>query len=448
VRTERRCEANPQSGAETARVWEEIRKALTVAAWLQDTGNAHFRVRNFEQELSQELEALDTERMTFDLVQGKRAFGADPAGQLSQLGFVQRNGEELIFYGPDAELLISPEFLAQHCFHLQRSRARPGLLGLAFQPIRGRRQSEIKGALWLDESSGALRFVEYEFTNLGFSIDARFANGRTDFEQLPNGAWIVRNWVMTLPSLQETRVPRRPDVSGARRQGGEVLDVLIDDTTSVRLVPRFRVTGSVRDSLRNAPLTNARVYLAGTPLETRTDARGAFVLDSVPRGAYYISVHAQRLDSIPAAAPNLRIQVDSTLLPIRLATPDPAELLAQFCSPEEFRKLALLQKVTVNQLGVVRVEVIDDQTGAPVDNVTVRLSSNAAVPRSDLGAASTHALQTSTNVLGQATLCGADIQQPFTVELRMGRRSERAGPFSLPPERALRLVLRLPPAEQ
>ena len=379
VSANQRCQNNPQNAVQTARVWEEIRKALTVAAWIAREGEARFRIRTFDQELNDRLEAVEYERMLFDLVEGRRSFSAHSSDNLAQLGFVQPAGTGLAFYGPDAELLISPEFLDRHCFRLQRSNAQPGLLGLAFRPMRDR-VPDIEGALWIDEQTGALRFIDYRFRNLSISVDARFANGRTDFLQLPNGAWIVSRWTMITPVLEVSALRNRVRTNGARTQGGEVLDAYLGNGPRIGLVPSFRVTGFVHDSLRGRPLANARVFLAGTPLETFTDSEGRFTLDSVPRGQYFATVAHPRLDSIPAPPPAVRLLVDSMLTPILLATPEREALRARFCTEDEMSRISVRQKVPASQLGVVRVNVVDAETGAPLSGVQVRLTWKAEVP--------------------------------------------------------------------
>ena len=441
VSANQRCVSNPQNAVQTARVWEEIRKALSVAAWLENEGAASFRVRTFDQQLNKRMEAVEYEQMLFRLVDGKRAFRALSADSLSQLGFVQRQGDQFSFFGPDAELLISPEFLDQHCFRLQRSPA-PGLLGLAFQPMRGRRVSDIEGTLWIDEKSGELRFLDYRFTNVGFSLDDRFANGRTDFQRLANGAWIVSRWVMTTPVLDESTLRWSLRTTGARLQGGEVLDARIGDAPPMELVPSFRVSGFVHDSLRGKPLANARVYLAGTPLETFTDAHGRFTLDSVPRGQYFATVAHPRFDSLPAPPPFVRLRVDSLLAPLLLATPSAEPLRARFCTEEEMRRIGVRQKVPAAQLGVVRVDVVDDETGEPLSGVQVRLNWNAEVPILQGIATGPRQLETRTNDRGQATFCGVDTHQSFTIDLRTDHLN-RTGPFRLPPERIVRLLLKM-----
>ncbi|MGH7461153.1 MAG: hypothetical protein ACREMA_09005, partial [Longimicrobiales bacterium] len=154
----------------------------------------------------------------------------------------------------------------------------------------------------------------------------------------------------------------------------------------------------------------------------------------------YIALHSARLDSIPAQAPSLRIRVDSALTPLRLSTPGP-ELLARSCAPDEMNKRALAQRIVPAGLGLVRIEVIHPETGAPLEDIEVQLLTGSSMP-GGLPAADSHAVKTSTNASGSATLCGIDSSRPLMIILGRGRGAQRFGPFTLPPERALRLVLR------
>lgn len=56
-------------------------------------------------------------------------------------------------------------------------------------------------------------------------------------------------------------------------------------TVSLRLGPQ-QIAGRVTDAASGAPMANARVQATGTTLGATTDARGAFVIDSVTPGAY------------------------------------------------------------------------------------------------------------------------------------------------------------------
>ena len=112
------------------------------------------------------------------------------------------------FPAPRVPILLSPEFLATHCFRPVRKRS---LLGgarevrLAFQPAPGRTLGDVKGTIWLDERSSELRRVEFEFVNIPEeSLRLDEPRGRLEFGRQPNGTWYVREWEMR-------RLMMRPD---------------------------------------------------------------------------------------------------------------------------------------------------------------------------------------------------------------------------------------------
>ena len=438
VRGERRCGARSQS-AETARLWEEARKALDVAVWTEQDTTALFRIRTFDQQLSRALVPITREEMNFELSRGTHAFETAPVDSLIEFGFVQKIGDQHVFFGPDAALLTSNEFLEQHCFWVERRAERAGLVGLAFEPLPRRRVSDIRGALWLDERTGALRFVDYAFVNTGANLDPARAGGRTEYQQLPNGAWIVSRWDIRMPASEDTETGVRSD--HVSRVGGEVLDVRLPGNETTVLVPSFMLRGIVYDSIRQEPLARARVHLPGTPLEGYSDNTGQFRIDSVPRGTYYITFDHMRLDSLPLAVPIERITVDSTTGPLRLATPDPERLLASLCDPKAMADIAVRQMRTAETLGVLRVIVRDDATGGPLRGATVTVQWNDSIPAVNM--AGLRALETKTNEKGVATICGVPVLHPVRVIADYRGQRPRGRLLSLPRERMQQIAVRI-----
>ena len=438
VRGERRCGSRSQS-AETARLWEEARKALDVAVWTEQDTTALFRVRTFDQQLSRALTPISREEMNFELKRGTSAFETAPVDSLIEFGFVQKIGDQHVFFGPDAALLTSNAFLEQHCFWVERRAERAGLVGLAFEPMPRRRVSDIRGALWLDERTGALRFVDYAFVNTGANLDPASAGGRTEYQQLPNGAWIVSRWEIRMPGSEDAASGARSD--HISRVGGEVLDVRLPNNETTVLVPSFALRGTVYDSVRQEPLARARVHLPGTPLEGYSDNTGQFRIDSVPRGTYYITFDHARLDSLPAAAPIERITIDSTTGPLRLSTPNPERLLASLCDPQAMANIAVRQMRTAETLGVLRVVVRDDATGGPIRGATVSVQWDDNMPAINM--AGPRALETRTNEKGEATICGVPVLHEVRVTADYRGQRARGRLLMLPRERLLQISLRI-----
>ncbi|HUF51057.1 MAG TPA: carboxypeptidase regulatory-like domain-containing protein [Longimicrobiales bacterium] len=415
IRAERQCAANPQRNAELARLWEEARKALRVAAWMSTDSTAQFRIRRFERELDRGLRPVGDEIMSFDAMYGQRAFSTLPADSLAEFGFMQRDGDVLNFFGPDADVLLDPLFLAQHCFRVTRERDRPGMVGLAFEPMRGRDVPDIEGVLWIDEASGALRSIDYQFTNLGFRVDSRYARGRTVYEQLANGAWIVRSWELRMPNV--ALAGGRGSVEGAHETGAEVLDVMLPGGSEIALVPSFAVRGTAFDSVRGQPLARARAFLAGTPFEAVTDERGSFVLERVPQGTYYLQLEHPRLDSLPVAPPALRVRIDATTALLTITTPGARTLRDRYCPTRELNRIAAQMATPATELGVLRVRVLDAPGGTVVAGVHVQASWQRGAA---YDARFPAVLASTTNADGIATLCG--LPRGVMYQLTIGNR--------------------------
>ena len=126
-------------------------------------------------------------------------------------GFVRSVGGYVAYYAPDAEVLLSNEFLARHCFRLLRGDE--GLLGLGFDPLPEQRsRPDISGTMWLDPRSGELRSLSYRYQNLGLGVSTEHLGGEVAFARLSSGAWIVRSWAIRTPVLD--RGPPRRNLAG------------------------------------------------------------------------------------------------------------------------------------------------------------------------------------------------------------------------------------------
>lgn len=216
---QRECTIRPQ--AEAAVVWEELRKALDAAAVSDQTRRNTFRKRLFRQDRTL------TSRRTYNRQEwtpepSDEAFHATPVDRLARHGYVEGvESDSAIFYAPDAGTLLSEAFLDDHCFRL---RERRGSVGLEFAPTAARTLPDVRGVLWMDRRTAQLRRLEYTYVNLPFSNPQDALGGELVFEQLPDGGWIVRRWVVRMPRL---RVSERGTtfVAGLVEQGGAVIEV-------------------------------------------------------------------------------------------------------------------------------------------------------------------------------------------------------------------------------
>ena len=426
VRGEDRCTNRPDGSRATAEVWAEARKALAVAAWVQ-SGPAMFQTRAYETDLDLNLKAIAPPKYRFGNAAGKQAYHAIDPDTLARFGYVRSRNGETYLYGPDADLLLSNSFLTQHCFKLERRSDRRGLIGLSFEPIRGRRLPDIEGTLWLDESTAELRFIEYGYTGVEGWDDRRYSGGRTEFQQLPNGAWVVRRWYVRAPNLQRTNVSRALRIIGTHEEGGEIMAARVASDDAA-MISRHAVRGIVFDSIRGITLEGARVYLSGTQFTARSGAGGRFVLDSVPRGEYLIAFEHPRLDSLPAYPHPVAVTVDSTTRPVELATPSLKSIISERCTKEQL-KLALeaTRDTTVRSRGLLYgnvSSVLGPVTGAHVEVSWQLISAGSGVGGVELNRISATPLrfETETDERGNYTLCGMATDRRLVFTVRNGGR--------------------------
>ena len=227
-----RCEAVRTSGAALERVWEEARKALALTLRTAADSTLGYDFATYVRTTETRSDSLVEDSTSLVRMVGGVPFASVPVGELDRLGFVRNVAGRVVFFGPDAEVLLSEDFLAQHCFSLRQGRgAEAGLIGLAFEPVPSRRRPDVRGVLWLDARSSELRHLEWEYTRV--RAQARYApRGRAEFVRLPGAAWIIRSWWLRLPAARSRMDGGRDSftlhydrVEGMREVGGSVARV-------------------------------------------------------------------------------------------------------------------------------------------------------------------------------------------------------------------------------
>ena len=230
-------------------------------------------------------------------------FQSRPADELSETGFVQRDGRGQLYFAPDADVLLSDVFLDSHCFRLVQGDGRgesAGLIGLAFEPVSTRGATvDIAGTLWLDPADSELQWLEFRYENLDPDIRSDDLGGRVEFERVPDGGWIVSEWWIRMPRVAQQRDGStdrlRTYVEGFREAGGLVLEVQgVGRALGHRLTAG--IEGLVRDSL-GQPLEGVRVDIVGADQQAVTDTAGWFEVFSLVEGIYQVSFVDERLSA-------------------------------------------------------------------------------------------------------------------------------------------------------
>jgi len=208
------CRIRPEDGLGVSRVWEEVRKALTIQAWTGSERLHRFRIAHVESQLDPDGDVVATEVSEetgfFDQV----PFRSLPVEVLQRDGYVQdQNPLKTDYYAPDASVLLSDRFLETHCLRLTTDEHAEGRIGVAFEPMRTDRAVDIEGVLWVDRESAELRQLEFRYTPSRWRR-RDLAGGRVEFDQLADGSWVVRRWVIRMP----TRM-------GYKETGAEILGI-------------------------------------------------------------------------------------------------------------------------------------------------------------------------------------------------------------------------------
>ncbi|MES2304710.1 MAG: carboxypeptidase-like regulatory domain-containing protein [Gemmatimonadota bacterium] len=124
-------------------------------------------------------------------------FVRDTGGRPPSQGYSRDSGP--IYYGPDASVLFSPWFRAQHCFALDQ-RAGGDSLVVRYTPkslAKGR--VDVEGALVLDRTTLALRRLVFRYVGLPGWVPRQRAGGEVSFLRLSTGLWAANSWQMRAP---------------------------------------------------------------------------------------------------------------------------------------------------------------------------------------------------------------------------------------------------------
>jgi len=200
VETKSPCRGSPAEDQRMALLWDEARTALGLV------GAGTLQPLEFRSTVTRRLldpgDHLSQENSWSSFGRGAWPISSQPAESLARLGFVQPRDSLAgpVYFGPDVAVFFSDAFLRTHCFRLfPPPPGSPDLLGLGFEPIRGRTVSDIAGVLWLDRERNLLRRLDYGYTGLWGWVPKGSAGGQLLFARLPSGQPILTGWTIRAP---------------------------------------------------------------------------------------------------------------------------------------------------------------------------------------------------------------------------------------------------------
>jgi hypothetical protein len=305
VTAERVCRIGGETNAVSV-AWYEARRALASAALVERDRSWTLEGYTFRRRLDADSTILSQAVRQF-AASGSQPFRSLPAVDLEADGYIRREGPDYVYYAPNADVLLSPEFEASHCFGLTRRASEPNLLGVTFLPApAARSRPGIAGTAWLDVQSHELQWVEFHYVNAASIPFADHASGRVEVRVVPSGGRVVSRWSIRTPvAATQSRLGMRAAnarVTEFQEEGGEITS-LRAGAVAWDLGSPGSIRGLVFDSTSSAPLVGATVAIQGTAFRTRTDGAGRFELRDLPAGSYRVGLLHPRLDSLPPGPP-------------------------------------------------------------------------------------------------------------------------------------------------
>jgi len=329
------CSRDAFRDAGVSALWTEIRTALASTYLSRTDSTFSLEARAFRRQLDPSLEPRAEQVGLPRVTGGTKPYVSLDADSLASEGYVRRVGQENVFYAPDEQVLLSDRFVEEHCFQVARGEGQAeGLFGLQFSPAKRRNVNDIAGTLWVDSSSAELRYLDFWYVNDRFPygvLGEGRSGGQVLFGRIPNGMWIVSAWRLRMPRFADgTRLTLRSSPDGYEEFGGVVSSLAVDSLMPFGIAHPYRdllvparISGVVFDSLSNAPLPGARVWLlpeetnvdvaaglappggrlAAAPVEQLTDVRGQFAFVNLPAGSWRVAFEHRRLDSVGVRAP-------------------------------------------------------------------------------------------------------------------------------------------------
>ena len=335
VQGSRRCQLRAEQGQATARVWEEARKALEAAAWTLSSGAYRYTLLQFERTLDPSQRTVTDERRRFIRSTGQAPYVSAPVEELVTEGFIRQNPDRTVsYFAPDAEAFLADAFLDTHCMRLDQ--VKNGRVGLAFEPIRGRRMPDIKGTLWIEAATATLERLEFTYVNVPRDHDAGMAGGEVVFGRLPNGTWIVRDWSIRMPMLMLMRDHQRSNliVRGYLEEGGTVWRVIDLSGTYLIEATTASVSGTVMDSTEAKPVEGAVIQAEEGGQPYTTLGAGTFLLTGLAPGLQRIGVRHPSMDTLGLGPVSAEVEArEGEITPVRIRLPGVAEVLDQACPP-------------------------------------------------------------------------------------------------------------------
>ena len=274
-----RCSSGAARSSATSRLWESAATSLlSAAATVSDSTYVFDLMPTVRTYTLPEVYLTDV-RVRDERVRDAQPWSSLDPAELAEFGYVRLVGRALEYVAPDVEVLTSAQFLTTHCLQVRDDRLGEGLIGLAFAPTSRVEQADIRGVLWIDRESLALRTIHYTYSSLPLAVADSFAGGRVELAPIPGGGWIPSEWSVRSP------VPQAAFVNALAYRGEDLfkagLPVAVRQLDPPLRAATLQVTGSsvqrVRRVIDGDSLPVWRRDSAGVEVTAEWEQNGALM---------------------------------------------------------------------------------------------------------------------------------------------------------------------------
>jgi hypothetical protein len=323
------CRMASDSAIATFAVWEQVRAALTAVQVTAQEQQVTSTIIAYERTLDRSSRRVREQTGAVNTALVTRPWHSLDPRELRRSGYVAEQGDGAMFYAPGIDVLLSQEFVEDHCFRFAATDD-AGQLGISFEPVPERKRiAEITGTMWLDRATAELRRVDFGYVNAPRAhLDE--AAGAMEFTRLKDGRWAISRWNIRMPVLlMGYSSGREARIAEYRVAGGELALALRGADTLFKRPPLI-ITGHVVDSLTDAAVPRARLSLAGTTLGATSDLAGAFLIGDVLPGDYTLEVRTASLDSVGAVS-QTPVTITGNASNLRVRVPTGQQIASSLC---------------------------------------------------------------------------------------------------------------------
>lgn len=234
------CRLGLELEGRLADLWESVQFGYTGIALGESSKQLPRTITRFERTLDVDAKKVVDSRTLPAIRILERPYATLTADTLAKIGYIHGDSSYFAFESPDARVITSTAFAAQHCFtEVPGERIEDGKswVGLAFAPATEKpNRTEIGGVFWLERESA--RLVAFSFDYRPPPAAKGTFGGEQRYGRNAAGVPYVQQWVLRLPiyasrTTNETRAMLTPDrelrqafvrtlsVTGVREEGGE-----------------------------------------------------------------------------------------------------------------------------------------------------------------------------------------------------------------------------------